>query len=78
MTTYVYLCRCSCCVAGRGDEGEGEGGVKERSAVFLKSAEVASIAGIPVNNIILGKSANDVCYTIFVHVHVHLHVLVVS
>ena len=29
-------------------------------AMFLKSAEIASIAGIKVDDVILGKTANDV------------------
>ena len=40
---------------------EEEERVKEKRRVFIhKSAEVACIARIPVNDIILGKSANDV------------------
>ena len=36
------------------DEVDGRGGL------FLKSAEVASIAGINVEDVVLGKTANDV------------------
>ena len=67
---YVYLaigclCRCLWCVGGCGgrerEEGEEGEGVKEKRYGFIhKSAEVASIARIPVSDIILGKSANDV------------------
>ena len=45
---------------GGAKEEEGEG-VKGKRTVFIhKPAEVACIARIPVNDIILGKSANDV------------------
>ena len=61
-------------------EEEGEGVKGKRRVVIHKSAEVACIARIPVNNIILGKSANDVRATYVLmymykscsHVHVWL------
>lgn len=34
---------------------------EEKGVLFPKSAEVATIAGIDVRDIILGKSSNDVC-----------------
>ena len=53
----MHTVRCCCCV---GEEGE-EGGTEERWGVgLLKSSEVASIAGINAEDIILGKSTNDV------------------
>lgn len=36
-------------------------GMEEEGGMLFKSAEVASIAGIDVGDIILGKSSNDVC-----------------
>ena len=44
---------------GRGGGGGGE--VEERRRVFFKSAEVASIAGIPATDIFLGTTTTDVC-----------------
>ena len=44
--------------------GQGEGGEVEmegRRRVFLKSAEVASVAGIPATDIFLGTTTADVC-----------------
>ncbi|CAI8007405.1 Diacylglycerol lipase-alpha [Geodia barretti] len=54
--------RCSCCVREQQvDEVDGRGGL------FLKSAEVASIAGINVEDVVLGKTANDIhCPPFFV------------
>ena len=56
------------------DEVEGQ-----RGGLFLKSAEVASIAGINVEDVVLGKTANDVttklmwsdcvCPSVFFNVH---------
>ena len=69
--SFLYTRRCSWCVGGCGGwkEEEGEGVKGERRVFIHKSAEVASIARIPVNDIILGKSANDV-RGFYLHVHI--------
>lgn len=51
--------RCSWCVGGCGEQ-EVDRVEENRGAVFLKSAEVASIAGINVDDVVLGKTSNDV------------------
>ena len=50
--------RCPC----TNEEVEEQDGVKEEGmGMFLKAADVASVAGIHVNDIFLGRTANDVC-----------------
>ena len=51
--------RCSWCVGGCGEQ-EVDRVEENRGAVFLKSAEVASIAGINADDVVLGKTSNDV------------------
>lgn len=45
-------------------------GMEEEKGMLFKSAEVASIAGIDVSDIILGKSSNDVC-KLYMYTHVY-------
>ena len=40
-------------------------GIEEEKGMLFRSAEVASIAGIDVSDIILGKSSNDVCTCVY-------------
>ena len=64
----VHVCRC---VGVCGREEEEEEGVDEGgSVVFLKSAEVASIAGINNDDIFLGKTSSDVSVKCAVIEHV--------
>ena len=70
-----------CCRCGGGHEGGEEPGEErrrqKRGGFFHKSAEVASIARIPASDIILGKSANDVCCTMcsymYMYTYTHMH-----
>ena len=58
---YIHICRCRCCCsAGRGEreavrELEGRG-------LFLKSAEVATIAGTQASDVLAGKATTAVSH----------------